>query len=75
MIIDWVKGAIQQLPMSLSARAFNWLGVLGVSPVATVSERYDLIGTGTSKFSLEGTDDQKFSLEGTSTKKFLLTGI
>lgn len=73
MIIDWVKGAIQQLPTSLSTRAFNWLGIPGTA--TTVSERYDLIGTSTSKFSLGGTDDQKFSLEGTSTKKFPLIGI
>lgn len=74
MIVDWVKGAIQQLPTSLSPWSWNWSGVLGEDVVATVSQRYDLVGASTAKFNLIGTDAQKFELLGADTKKFPLIG-
>jgi len=49
----------------------------GASPeavAATVSQRYDLIGTDNRNLTLTGTQEDAFDLEGTSTKNFTLTG-
>ncbi len=58
-------------------RFFNpryWPVVGAVAAVATVTTRFNLVGTDNQKFSLVGTDNQKFPLVGTDNQKFPLIG-
>lgn len=73
MIIDWTKGAIQQVATTIGRRMWTWIGV-SAAVGATVTTRYDLVGADVQKFSLIGIDDQNFELIGTSNKKFPLIG-
>lgn len=74
MIIDWTKGAIQQVATTIGRRIWSWVGVSAVTG-ATVATRFDLIGADVQKFSLTGIDDQNFELIGIDNQNFPLIGM
>ncbi len=76
MIIDWTKGAGQQVCTFLQKSVWNWSGVsaVDVPDVAEVSERFDLAGTDDTRLSLVGTLNTRLSLTGTDNTRLALKG-
>lgn len=73
MIIDWTKGAVQQLSTFLQENVWNWSGVSELD-VAEVSERFDLVGTDDTRLSLIGTLNTRLPLVGTDDTRLTLKG-